>query len=621
MPNTTSAPGVIRFDKYEVDVPAGRLFKRGIRVKLREQSLKILAILLEHAGEVVTREELRKQLWLQDIFVDFDNILNTAVARLRQALNDSAENPRFIETLPKHGYRFVGSLSKSNSESAQMPAWRAKIVVLPFANLSADPRQKYVGDAVTDEVITELAALAPDSLGVIARTTAMCYKGTRKDVARIGRDLAVDYVVEGSIHRSGDQIGLHVQLIRVSDQMHLFSRKYDAELHDVFITASRTARDIASHIGITQAPDESRGAAIVGKDRRKSTEDLAAYSDYIQARHFLAEFSAEGLAKAKKLLESALARDLEFALAYDALAEVYWLLGYLGFMPPREAFSSGIMNALRAIEIDNTQAETHALLGQFHKAVEYNWLEVHREMALALRLNPTSPLVRFRYAWGWLMPQGRLEEAVAVVESALQLDPLSLIGRTWLAVLLVLWHQHERTLEAARQALEVNPNAYWAYISMGSTYRDQGELEKAILAYRRALEVSGGPASIIGWLGLTLGLSGNTAEARALLKRLHAKAAQGYVPPTSYAWIHLGLGEIDSAFKWLNRAVDECDQYMMPIKSYRFFDPIRADPRFQTLLRKMNLDVPPAGGPNLMGTKRRASFLHSRKSPECSSIT
>jgi len=462
-------------------------------------------------------------------------------------------------------------------------------VVLPFLNLSGDPAQEYFSDAMTDEMITALADLAQEQLGVIARTTAMRYKASHKDVSRIGRELRVDYVVEGGVHRTQAQISINVQLIQVKDQMHLFARKYNAELRDIFKVICRAASDIAGSIGITP-PQESRGAAIPWKDRRKPTEDVTAYCEYIQGRHIMEKASSESFTKARKLLESALARDPEFALAYDALAEMHWYMGYFGFVRPREAFSAGIMHALRAIEIDNSCAETHALLGQFRKTIEYNWAEVQREMALALRLNPASPLVRFRNATSWLMPQGRLEEALAEVESALQLDPLSLLGRTWLALLLSFTHYHEQTLEAARQVLEIDPNSYWAYVAMGSIYRNHGELEKAVAAFRRALEMPGSPIGISGGLGITLGLSGNKTEARALLKRLHDISARGYVPPTSFAWIHLGLGEIDSAFEWLNRAVDECDQYMMPIKSYRFFDPIRADPRFQALLRKMNLE-------------------------------
>lgn len=584
-------PNIVRFDCYEVDLVSGQLYKRGVRIPLRDKSLVLLTALLEHPGELVTRDDLRRRLWRDDVFVDFDNNLNTVLGRLREALNDSAEHPRFIETLPKRGYRFIAEVNPVASPSADVAGRRPRLLVLPFVNLSGDPGEEYFSDAMTDEIITEFARLAPEQLAVIARTTAMHYKGSQKDVARIGGELGVDYLVEGGVRRVNGHVGINVQLIQVSDQTHLFGRKYEAALDNIFNLERQVALDIADRIGVAPVPENIRaGLAVGGLTRRKPTENLAAYNEYIQARYLMGKATAEGLANIRTHLEKAIACDPEFALAYDALAEVYWYLGYWGFMRPREAFAAGIVHALRAIEIDNTRAETHALLGQFHKTVEYNWREVQREMALALRLDPTSSLVRLRYAVSWLMPQGRMKEAVAEVDRVLQSDPLSLFVRLAQVVMLLISYQHERTLEAAQQLLELDPAAYWAYLAIGSIYRDQGLLEKAIVAHRRAMEVSGDSPPMMGWLGHTLALSGNTSEARALLERLYRKAAQGYVAPTSLAWIHLGLGEIDAAFEWLNRAVDECDQLLMPIKSYTFLDPIRGDPRFAVLLRKMNLE-------------------------------
>jgi tetratricopeptide (TPR) repeat protein len=230
------------------------------------------------------------------------------------------------------------------------------------------------------------------------------------------------------------------------------------------------------------------------------------------------------------------------------------------------------------------------LLGQFHKTIEYNWSEVHREMALALQLNPGSPLVRMRYAVSDLMPHGRLEEAIAEIELALESDPLSLLMQAWLGVMLVIARKWDLAIDQAHRVLQLDPSALWGHFVMGVAYRGKKMYKEAVAAHRLAVKLSGGMPALIGWLGLALGLGGNAAEARSLLERLHYEAAQGHVPPTSVAWIYLGLGEIDTAFEWLNRAVDECDQFMMPIKSYEFFDPIRGDPRFGALVRKMNLE-------------------------------
>jgi TolB-like protein len=434
-------PNIVRFDCYEVDLSAGQLYKHGVKISVREKSFQVLVALLKRPGEVVTREDLRRQLWRAEVFVDFDNNLNTAIARLREALCDSAARPRFIETLPKRGYRFLESISEFSRQPEKRTAKRARVIVLPFVNLSGDPGQEYFSDAITDEIITALAGVAPEQLAVIARTTAMHYKGSQKDVARIGRELGADYVVEGGVHHSEDQVGINVQLIQVNDQTHLFARRYEAALPDIFRMQCSIAQGIAAHIpGI--AGNLLPGIQAVSGRARKPTEDLAAYNEFIQARYEMNKMTAESLTKARRHLEKAIAADPEFALAYDALAEIHWYLGYLGFVPPRQASSAGIVHALRAIEIDNSRAETHALLGEFHKIAEYNWGEVEREMALALRLDPASPLVRVRYALSGLMPHGRLEEAVSELECALELDPLSFVGRFWLGVMLLLWRRY-----------------------------------------------------------------------------------------------------------------------------------------------------------------------------------
>ncbi len=428
---------IIRFGDFEVDLAAGQLRRHGLRIGLRDKSFQILGSLLEQPGEVVTREHLQRRLWPSDVFVDFENNLNTAVARLREALGDSAERPRFIETLPKRGYRFIAKVSEPPGAGAQVPA---------------------------------------------------------------------------------------------------------------------------------------------------------AYNEHLQGLFLMGRGTLDAFEKARRHLERAIARDPEFAAAYDALAELYWYSGYAGFVSPREAFSRGIVYARRAIEIDETRGETHALLGQFHKTVEYNWTEVEREMALALRLAPRSPVVRVRYALSELMPHGRLEEAVAELDRALELDPLSFLARFWLGIMLMLWRRYDRAIEEQHKLLELDPSHWGAHFVMHACYRYQGMLDEAVAAQRRAVDLSGESAHNLGWLGLSLAEAGQPAEAREVLRRLHSKAANGYVPPTSFAWVHLGLGETDAAFSWLDRAVDECDQRMMPIKSYRFFDPIRADPRFLDLLRKMHLD-------------------------------
>ncbi|MBZ5568175.1 MAG: winged helix-turn-helix domain-containing protein [Acidobacteriia bacterium] len=581
---------IVRFGSYEVDLCAGQLRKCGVRINLRDQSFQVLAALLEHAGEVVTREQLQRRLWHGDVFVDFENNLNTAVARLRGALCDSSDHPRFIETLPRRGYRFMAQVSEAPALPQPVPASRARLVVLPFVNFSGDSAQDYFSDAMTDEIVTALASLAPEQLAVIARTTAMHYKGSHKDVSRIGRELDVDYVVEGALRHSEVQVAVNVQLIQTSDQAHLFARRYEADLRDIFHIQNSIAQDIAAHI--PSMADKIRGEQV----RRQPTENLAAYSEYIKGRYEMWKWRPESVTKAKKHFEAALKHDAEFALACDGLANLYWYLGFWGFAPPDETEPIRRFYALRAFELDPTLAEPQTLVA-FHPekcnyigAYSYNWAETEKQMALARELDPNSPLIRVRHATV-LLVLGRIDEAVAELERALEFDPLSPEVRFWLGELFFFGRKYERGLEQARQLVELEPEHQVAYMVLGQVYLGMQRFEESVAALRHAVEISGEFPLMLGWLGLALGLGGYTEEARTVLERLRVIASQRFVLPTSLAWIHFGLGEIDGAFEWMERAVDRNDGWIPALKSYPFLDPLRADPRFAALLRKMNLEA------------------------------
>jgi DNA-binding winged helix-turn-helix (wHTH) protein/tetratricopeptide (TPR) repeat protein len=454
-------PKVLHFDCFEVDLAAARLFKRGARMRLREQSFQVLALLLERPGEVVSRDDLRRRLWPTDVFIDFENSLNTAVARLREALGDSAERPRFVETLPRHGYRFVGAIL--DAASAPGPA-----------------------------------RMRPSGAGAVVPAVV------RK---RLSRDpIACSECDQG---------------LRLLDRM----------------------------TGLLTGSDEARAH-----------------------------------------LEEAVARDPGFALAHEALAQMYWMLGYTGFMPPRDAFASGILHAVRALEIDHTSAEARALVAQYYKQLDYNWPDIERELSGALELNPASPLVRMLYAVSWLMPQGRTGEAIAELERALEWAPLSFQIQFWLTVMIGLSRDYDRLIAQSRLLIELEPASVVGHWQLMAGLRGKGMIEEATASQRKAAELSGGAPIMVGWLGLTLGASGRVDEARGVLERLETMARTRYVAPSMFAWTYLGLRDLDRAFEWLDRAVEARDQIMMPIKSYVFFDPLRADPRFHALLRKMKLE-------------------------------
>ncbi len=591
----SATPHVICFGCFEADLQSTELRKRGMKMKLRPQSFQVLVSLIEHPGEVVTRDALQRRLWPHEVFVNFEKSLNTAMAQLRQVLGDSADHPRLIETLPKRGYRFIADVYRRASVPVPAEPMRARLVVLPFLNLSGDPAQEYFSDAMTDEIITALAGIAPEQLAVIARTTAMHYKGTRKDVARIGSELNVDYVVEGGVVHWNDSLKINVQLIQTSNQAHIFAKKYDAAMADIFNVHDAIAKTVAAHIPVV-AERLHNGSNAGQRVRHTPTQDLVAYNEYIHGRNEIWKQTPQGHMQAKQHFEAALARDPEFALACVGLAELYWYIGFAGYVPSRETDRVGRFYALRAVEIDDKLPEAHALLSYYPKQryyedelCYYDWPAILKDLARARELNADSQIVRLRYAIV-LMILGRTDESIAELEQALESDPLSLDVHGWLGETLCLGRQYDRALKQALRLVELAPSAFPAYMVLGHVYLALDRFEESIAASRRAVELSGRLPLALGWLGLALGLGGQTSEARSILDQLRTLTAQRYVPPTSFAWIYLGLGELDDAFLWMEKAVAAPDRMMSPIKTYPFFDPLRADPRFIALLHKMNLE-------------------------------
>lgn len=460
--------------------------------------------------------------------------------------------------------------------SAPVPA----IAVLPFTNMSEDKEDEYFSDGLTEEVINALTKIP--GLRVTARTSSFAFRGKEQDIREIGARLAVDKILEGSVRRAGNRIRVTAQLINVSDACHLWSERYEREITDVFAIQDEISQVIVDKLRVG-----------LGQERRASrrpTENLEAYNLYLQGRYHLSKWTPEGFAKAKQCLEQAVARDPDFALAYDALSEFYWFLGFFGLIPPKEAFSVGIWAALRALEIDDTMAETHALVGMYRKELDYNWPEVQREMKRALELNPSSPTVRLRNVLSGLMPLGRLEESVEEMKIVIQSDPLSLFNRWWLVVMYYLARDYDPALEQARFMIDLDSSYYVGHWGRGMLCLEKGMLREAISEFREAANLSGNVPLMLGWLGQALGKAGEAGEAGALLDRLSEISRAAYVPPSSFAWIHLGLGNVDEAFTWMERAIDARDPMVMPIKSYPFLDPLRTDPRFHALLRKMNLE-------------------------------
>src|SRR5438552_8487247 len=311
--------GAVRFGVFEVDLRAGELRKQGVKIKLQEQPFHLLQMLLEHPGEIVTREELRGRIWPADTFVDFDQGLNNAIKRLRESLSDSPENPRFIETIPRHGYRFIANLGVT-------PGQIKSLAVLPLENLSRDPEQEYFAEGLTEALITTLAKIG--ELRVVSRTSAMQYKGVHKPLREIARELEVDFVVEGTVLRVGRRVRITAQLIDASRETHLWAESYERDLRDVFALQSEVAQAIAREVHIKLTPQDLAHFA------QPHPVDPEAYEAYLKGRYHWNRRSRDGLGKATQHFQQAIAKDPTYAAAYSGLADCLSVLGYRRLVPP-----------------------------------------------------------------------------------------------------------------------------------------------------------------------------------------------------------------------------------------------------------------------------------------------
>jgi TolB-like protein/DNA-binding winged helix-turn-helix (wHTH) protein len=453
--NTSPSTQRRRFGPFEVDLRSGELRRHGVRIKLQEQPFQVLIMLLDHPGEVVTREELRQRLWPADTFVDFEVGLNAAVKRLRDALGDSADTPRYIETLPRRGYRLIipvesappSDTGKKAARSlrlslrtgwliaallvlAGVPAgywmWqrqaagpnesRVMVAVLPFQNLTGDPAQDYFADGFTEEMIGWLGQYQPDHLGVIARTSAMRFKGTSKSVAEIGQELGVDYVLEGSVRREAERVRIAAQLIRVKDQTHVWSQTYDRELRRILSLQTEVAGDIAREIRFRLAPRTGTQA------RTPQAIDPQAYEAYIRGLFFWHRRDKQSLEKAMEFFEEALRREPTFAMASIGLARSCTVYAGLGYGPTAEGAAKAEKAALHALELQPDLGEAYAVLA-WVRLTRWDWAEAEKMYQRALQLNPNDAIAHLWYGH-YLLRVGRLQESLEQRQRAYELDPL-----------------------------------------------------------------------------------------------------------------------------------------------------------------------------------------------------
>ena len=579
MANETSAHSPeagspIRFGSFEVDLRSGELRKSGLKLKLTGQPFQVLSMLLERPGEVVAREELQKRLWPADTFVDFDHSLNTAINKIREVLGDSAENPRFVETLVRRGYRFVATVLGPGREIVASPKAlpeKVRLAVLPLENLGGDPAEEHFVDGMTEELITQLGGLEPARLGVIARTSMMKYKQTKKGIDEMGRELGVDYVVEGSVRRASGRVRISVQLIQVSDQTHLWAQSYERELSDILAVQSEVARAIATRIQIQLTP--------VQRGRRHGTRPSTpqAYELYLKGRYYLNRANPHDHEKALEYFQQAVDKDPLYAAAYAGIADTYVFLAFYHGLP-RERALRARNAATKALELSPDLAGAHTSLATIKALNDWDWAGAEAGCRRAIELEPGASEPHRTY--GWLLSLlGRHEQAIAEAREGRELDPLSSNANYDLAFALAVARRYDEALEQLHKVLELDPKFFRARIGLGHIYAAQSRYAEALAELAKA----GARPEIMAWLHA---LAGREAKARKALARALERKRAGtsrVILSATYAL----LGEKDKAFKCLEQAYEERDWVLIFLRTFFPLDPLRSDPRFQDLLRRM----------------------------------
>jgi TolB-like protein/DNA-binding winged helix-turn-helix (wHTH) protein/Tfp pilus assembly protein PilF len=631
---------VVRFGAFELNLRSGELRKHGIRLKLQDQPLQVLTMLLEKRGEVVTRDELRQKLWSDDTFVDFDAGLNSAVKKLRNALGDSAENHSYIETLPRRGYRFIGEVESepgaaepsaipkvASAETAGKPSqvpgrrslpvivfagaslvvlvglgvglnvgdWRYRLfdfnrppqirtmAVLPLVNLTGDASEDYFVDGMTDALTTNLAQIR--ALRVISRTTAMQYKGEKgqnRSMDQIGKELNVDAVVEGSVVRSGDRVRINAQLIHVPSDQHLWAKSYEADIRDIVVLQNEMARAIAEAVRITVTPQEKARWA------SKRTVSPEAYEAYVRGRFFWNKRNPEGFKRAIEYFQQAIVLEADYAEAYSGLSDSYRMAQHFDPIAPGEAWPKAKAAAEKALELDDSLAEAHTSLAVYLWRHDWDWTRSEAEFRRAIELNPNYAEAHRTYAV-FLRTIGRFEEALAEYKLALEPERLSVVVLADAGQLYYWWRDYPSAIEYHLKALELDANFAQAHYGLGRIYLEMGDFTKAISSMENAVRLSDGNTAYVARLGYTFARSGKPDRAREILEALTHPVATRYVSPYCLAVLCTGLGQTDQAFAHFEQAFRDRSFELPLLNIDPQVDALRSDPRFSDLVRRMGL--------------------------------
>jgi TolB-like protein/Flp pilus assembly protein TadD len=567
------------FGEFRLDGSGRILTSKGRTVPLPPKLGATLLALVENAGNVVEKEELLRKVWAGE-FVEEGSLTRT-ISLLRTILERHGHGGEYIVTVPKRGYRFVTEVSTADSLEKRSDG-KLMLAVLPFANLSPDSKQEFFSDGLTDEMIMQLGRINPKTLGVIARTSSMRYKHTPKGVDQIGRELGVDYVIEGAVRRDRKRVRITVQLIRVRDQTQVWADSYERQLHDVLILQSELASAIARAVQVRLATPTSSQAAF----QRQINPN--AYEACLKARFFWNRRTREDLHRALEFFAQSIQKDPNYAPAFAGMADTYLVLLDYRYVVPNEAIAMATAAAVNALRLDELLADAHTSLAHA-KLHALDWKGSEQEFLRAVQLAPGYAVAHFYYA-NFLTARNRFEEAIAEARESVRLDPVSMVAEANLAILYYNAGRHDEALAVCRKAIQMEPNLARPYDDLGRILLETSNFSDAIVALEKAAALSNRSARCLSSLGYGYGVTGQLDLAREILAELKGMSKQGYVASSDFAIVHAGLGEHDQAVAWIERACDERDSHLPHLNVDPRLRNLRREPRFKALVERVGLN-------------------------------
>lgn len=562
---------VVRFGRFEMDLGNGELRQAGQPVKLQGQPFKVLALLVSNPGHLLSREDISRQIWGHHTIVDFTQGLNFCIKQIRAALGDDAKNPQYVETIPRRGYRFIVGVER-----------KIMLAVLPFDNIGGDREQEYLSDGMTEELITQLGGLDPERLSVIARTSVMKYKAGNRDIEEIGQELGVNQIVAGSVRMTEHQLRITAHLIDAGTRANLWTGSYDRDLRDILSLEGEVASAIAHEIKIRLTPREK---AVLANARPVHSD---VYQLYLKGRYFWNKRSSQKVQKAVGYFQQAIAMAPDYAAAHAGLADCYLALAHYEALPPGESYPQAKAAMAKALELDDGLAEAHAAAAVIKFSYDWDWRAAEREYKLAIRLNPSYASAHQWYAT-FLTAMGRWDEAIDQGKRALELDPLSPMVNTAVGLHLYYSGRYREAIAQERKAIELEPEFAFSRQDMARAYEGTAMYGEAVVELERAVQLSDRSPVMLAALGQAYGLASQKDRALAVLRELEDLSKRAYVSPFGMAAVHIGLGDYDESFRWLEAACDEHSPSLVYLRLHVWSDGIRSDPRFRKLEQRIGL--------------------------------